>query len=127
MSMTTEHTPMDPEAEAALIEQLRNDVNALPGRLARFRQIERDAIAAKEAAVAAHRVELAAHKAAIDEAVAKHRAECAARDTELRGRESNVAAAEQALLDQSRKLALREQYLENRLSDMGNRIRAGAA
>jgi chromosome segregation ATPase len=122
--MTTEH--MDLEAEAAMLEALRRDVNALPARLARAREIERDATARAEASVAAHQGQLAQHRVELDGLTEKHKVECADRERELRARESAVAERERELEAKQQRVIERERWVEHRAADLTNRLRGAA-
>jgi hypothetical protein len=98
-----EHTPMDPEAEAAMLEALRRDVNALPARISRARQIARGAEDAAKAAQLAHHGALAAHRVAMDEVTARQVAEHEARKKELAVQSAELAERERSLETESRR------------------------
>jgi hypothetical protein len=121
-----EHTPMDPAAEAALLESLANDLRALPARLARARETERQATAKAKLAEAKHAVVLSAHQAEIDRLDEQHRQKCADRERELRARESALAERERELAAERQRVIERERWVEHRAADLNNRLRGAA-
>jgi uncharacterized protein (DUF3084 family) len=112
--------------ETEMLEALANDLRALPARLARAREIEREADAKAKLAEAKHAVVLSAHQTELDRLSDKHKAECADRDRVLRGREAALVAREREVAERDQRATARMRDAENRAADLTNRLRGAA-
>jgi chromosome segregation ATPase len=121
-----EHTPMDPAAEAALLEQLANDLRAMPARIKRARQLAQEADDQAKERWAANRAELAGHRAAIEELTAQQVGEHEARKKELAAQRAELAERERELAAERQRVVERERWVEHRAADMQRRY-SGAA
>jgi hypothetical protein len=125
--MTTEVKHyMDPESEAETLTALARDLAAMPARLKRAREMERDATDKATAAVEAHRVEAAAHQAAIAEAESAHREKCAKDKDEIARARAAVETERRELHAERLRIIDREKWVEHRAADLGQRARGVA-
>jgi hypothetical protein len=119
---------MDAETEAETLTALARDLAAMPARIARAREMEREATDKAAAAQEVHRVEAAAHAAAIDEAVARHKAEVAKREREIVNRENALIIREREVQGEWARVSAKEHAVNNRALDLNNRLHGiGAA
>jgi predicted glycoside hydrolase/deacetylase ChbG (UPF0249 family) len=121
-----EHTPMDPEAEAAMLEALARDLAAMPARIKRAREVEQTAIDAANKQRGQLALERQEHDRFIDDSTAKHQAKCAERERELRVRESALAERERAADEKFQRGVAMIRTAEARAADLGNRERSSA-
>jgi hypothetical protein len=114
---------MNETEETEMLEALRRDVNALPARLKRVRDLEREVNDREKAAAAAH------HGAMVelDGLTAAHEAKCAEREHGLANREAALVERERTVEEKAQRAEATMRMAEMRAADLSNRLHGHAA